>query len=416
MTYLPNPTVTIGGIDYTGRTVGSVSVRRGRRTVYERPAAGFATIELIDVDAGSLGFDVGERIVIRMEDTTGTPLRIFTGIVSDWSGEVVSRPGEPVVIYRVQAVGPLAVLNRRNILFDGRPQETDGQRVLAAVTEGLPVIWEEFSLTQTWAGTDDETTWETVDPGFDPNLIDPGVYEVTALGTAERGYTALAVAGETGESAKGLLFETPQGFIGYADADRRPANAAAGFLDIPYTSISVDGIQASSQLADITNRVTVTYGTGDEAVTQTDSPSLVRFGLQETRLDTILAREQDANVRADDFLFSHSTPSVEFERLSVNLRGNIGGTLRDALLAVNSNDAVRVTGLPNKLGLGPQGFRGFVEGVTITVNDFQADISLFVSDIDLSFGSVLWAQVTDNITFDNVNPTLTWEDARRVTL
>jgi hypothetical protein len=368
---------------------------------------------LIDVTQGSLGFTVGAELVVKVKDSAGSSVRLFTGLVSDWVSDVVATGGEPVVTYRVQAVGPLAILNRRNVLFAGRPEETDGERVLAAIGAGLPVSWEEFALGTTWAQAGD-VTWETVDPGFDAGLIDPGVFTLIPLSAQDSGYSALSVASEAGQSAKGLLFETPDGFVGYADSDRRAANAQTGFLTVPFEVLSVDGLSLASALADVTNRVFVEYGSED-VVTDEDLASIVRFGLQETRLRTLLAREEDAEARAEDILFSRSRPPVELQEVTVNLRGLSDDTLRDALLAVNSNDAVRVTGLPEKVGFGQQGFRGFVEGVRLRVSEFQADVSLLVSDETLSFGSVLWAQVDATIAWQDVDGALVWADARRVT-
>jgi len=412
MSYLPNPTVTINGQDFTGRTVEALTVNRGRDTVYAQPRAGYASVEIIDVTDGSLGFEVGASVIIRIQDASGTPRRIFTGLVADFTSEVIPARNEPVVRYRVQAVGPLAILNRRRVLAAGRSQESDGDRVRAAITAGLPRSWEEFSTLTTWAQVDDETTWATVDPGFDPDLIDPGVFDLEPLAASESGYAALGVTGEASDSAKGLLFETASGFIGYADADRRPANAAAGFLSIPFGEIAVGGLRTSSSLSDVTNRVIVEYG-DNEAVTAQDDFSIGRFGLQERKLTTRLANQATAEARADDFLFAHSTPSVELDRVTLNLRGIEPGLI-DSLLAVDINDAIRITQLPAKLGLA--GFRGFVEGITVNVASFGAELTLMISDESLSFGSVLWGQVAGTIAWQDVSATLTWQDARRVTV
>jgi hypothetical protein len=160
----------------------------------------------------------------------------------------------------------------------------------------------------------------------------------------------------------------------------------------------------------------VEYGTNQDAVTEEDLFSLTTFGLQETRLSTLLASESDAQARADDFLFSHSRPSVELQEVGVNLRGPLEDSLRDDLLTVNSNDYLRVSGLPSKLGFGQSGFLGFVEGIRITIDDFRAEISLLVSDESLSFGSVLWGQVDATIAWEDVDAALTWANARRVTV
>lgn len=413
MTWLPNPTVTIGGVSYTGRTVREVRTIRGRDTVYARTQPSYAALELIDVEDGGLGFDVGAPIQVTIDDTGGTAVPIFTGFVSDWQSQVETRGPdvEPTVRYRVTAVGPLARLNRRTVFFDGRPEETDGDRIAAVIGDALPLSWEEFSFDQTWAQAG-QVAWNQVDPGYNPSLFDPGVYTITALGTADAGYNALSVSQDAADSAKGLLFETADGFIGYADADRRPANAAAGFSPIPYASLAADRLNLSSNFADITNDVTVQYGQ-DEAVTERDLFSITRFGVQATQVRTILANQSDAEARADDILFSNAVPRIELEQVEVNLRSNLDDSVRDLLIAIDPSDAVRLTGVPAKIL--PDGFRGFVEGIRFRVSTFEATVDLLVSDENLSFGSVLWGQVDATIAWNDVEPALEWADARRVT-
>lgn len=412
MTYLPNPTVTIAGVSFTGRTVDSLSVRRGRDTVYAAPQAGFASVALLDT-GGMVEPVVGDQVVLTVDDSSSVAQPLFSGFVSDWQSEVVSLGGSVLVRYRVQVVGLLARLNRRQVLAAGRPSELDGARVLAALTAGLPTPWGEFSTLTTWADVAADVTWATVDPGFNAALVDPGAFTLTALDSADAGYSALGVVQDAGESAKGLLFETADGFVGYADADRRPANAAAGFLDVPFGVLDVGGVSVSQSLSDLTNRVTVEFGT-DESVTQEDTFSIGRFGLQETALQTSLVNLANAEARAEDFLFSHSAPRRELEQLTVNLRSGLSGVLLDALVGIGPNDALEVTGAP--LSVLPGGFRGFVEGVEWRVNDFEAVVILLVSDESLSFGSVLWGQVAATIAWQDVDIALTWADARRVTV
>ena len=411
--YTPAPTVTIAEQDYTGATVGSISLSRGRDNVYAASRAGFGAIELINVDGTLREPVVGDTAIVRINDAAGQPTRVFTGFVSDWQASAVARgANQVVVVYRVQIVGLLARLNRRTVLTGGSPEELDGERVLAAINEGLPVIWEEFSTITTWEDTAPELTWETVDPGYDPALIDPGVYTVTELDPDDAGYNALQTAQEAAQSAKGFLFETPDGFVAYADADRRPANAAAGFIDIPFGILEVSGFTVGQNLAELTNRITVEYGQ-DESVTDEDTFSIGQFGLQAGRLTTILANEADAIARADDFLFSHSQPVRDLQRISINLLTPMPDQTLDAIIGLRQNDAIRLVQTPALIL--PNGFRGFVEGVSWRITQFDATITLNVSNENLSFGSVLWGQVPDNITFTNVNPTLTWADARRVT-
>ena len=412
--YTPAPTVSIAGRDYTGSTVGSISLSLGRDNVYAASRAGYGAIELINVHGSFREPVVGDTAVVRINNADGQPTRVFTGFVSDWQASAVARgDNRVVVVYRVQIVGLLARLNRRTVLAAGSPEELDGARVLAAINAGLPVVWEEFSTLTTWEDTDDELTWDTVDPGYDPDRIDPGVYTVTALDPTEEGYNALQTAQEAAQSAKGFLFETPDGFVAYADADRRPANAQAGFTDIPFSILEVSGFTVGQNLAELTNRITVEYG-DQQSVTDENTFSIGQFGLQAGRLTTILANESDAIARADDFLFSHSQPVRELNRISINLLTPMPDQTLDAIINIRQNDAIRLTQSPQLILAG--GFRGFVEGVNWRITQFDATITLNISNENLSFGSMLWGQTPDNITFNNVNPTLTWEDARRVTL
>jgi hypothetical protein len=406
VSWRPNPTVTIDGVDYTGQTINRVSVSRGRRTVYERPNAGYASVEFRDVgDLPTLR--VGRQLQISIEDSSGTPVTVFTGLLSDWSLQTVATGGEPVVLYRVQAVGPLALLNRRTVLSGGSPAENDGKRVLAAV-RGADITWEEVALNLAWE--DAVGSWETFGP-VDTSLIEDGVFDLVALAASDSGYNALQVAQDAGFSGEGILFESADGRIGYANADRRFANEQAGFLEIPAALLDVRGVTLAQQLADITNRVTVEYATG--VVSAEDPFSITEFGVYESSFGTLLVNESNAQARADEFVARHATPGSVLDELPVNLL-SVGSALRDALLAVNTNDAIEVSGIPGRVGL--TRFQGFVEGLSFSADTFAAELRLTVSDKSLSVGSVRWGQVPDTIAWQDVNVALEWQDAISVTV
>ena len=406
MSWQPNPTVTINGVDYTGQTINRVSINRGRRTVYERPNAGYASIELRDVgDLPSLR--VGREVQIAIEDSSGAPVTVFTGLLSDWSSQTVATGVEPVVVYRVQAVGPLALLNRRQVLAGGSPAENDGERVRAAVG-GADVTWEEVAFDLAWE--DAQGTWETFGP-VDLSLIDDGVFDLAALDPTDGGYNALQVAQDAGFSGEGILFEAPDGRIGYANADRRFANEQAGFLEIPASQLDVRGLTLNQQLAEVTNRVFVEYAGG--VATAQDPFSLVEFGLYERDIQTTLVNLSNAQARADEFIARHATPGLVLDELPLNLL-SVPDALRDSLLVTNTNDAIQVTNIPNRVGLTT--FQGFVEGLTLTADTFSADLTLTVSDKSLSVGSVRWGQVPDSITWNDVDAALQWQDATEVTV
>jgi hypothetical protein len=411
VTYLPNPAVTIGGVNFTGNTVGEVFVSRGRQTVYERTNAGFASIELIDV-TGISPFTVGDEVEVKIDrafflwenvasswsalepswaDVASVVFLsspVFTGTLSDWSSETTPARNRPIVRYRLQAVGPLATLNRRQILFDGRVSENDAERIGAVLTAAL--------------GT----------AVYDPTLVDPGVFTLAALGTADAGYNALNEAQNAEFSGEGLLFETDDGRIGYQDANRRRLNEREQVLTIPFATLSAEGLRVLQQLADITNTVTVSFE--NNAVTEVDQDSVDTFGLYETELSTQLVNLSNAEARARNFLLRHAVPSRSLEELPFRLRGVADDNLRNGLLDIAMSDALRVTGVPAAVGFTE--FRGFVEGFRLTVSDFDVRLSVTVSDRRLSIASERWGQVLGTIAWQDVDAALTWQDAIEVTV
>jgi len=168
-------------------------------------------------------------------------------------------------------------------------------------------------------------------------------------------------------------------------------------------------LRVSQRLADITNRVTVEY---DGGAVQSDDPfSISTFGLFESDIRTILVDVGNAQARADDFVARHAVPQDVVEELPVNLL-SVGTALRDALLAVEVNDAVEVTDIPARLGF--TDFKGFVEGVRVDVDSVRADLVLSVSDRSLSVGSLRWGQVAGTVTWDDVDGSLIWADAKEL--
>ena len=408
MGWSPNPRVSIGGTDFTDHAINRVSVTKGRRTVYERPNAGYATAELIDVD-GIPTFRVGDEFVVSIDRadwvwsalattwaalaTTWDSLEptyvsepIFTGTLSDFTSAAVPARDGPIITHSLQAVGPLSVLNRRTIYTGGRIAETDGERVLNTLNTALGTAL------------------------VNPAVVDAGVFDLAAIGTADAGYNALQVAQDAGFSGEGLLYETADGFIGYTNADRRLENERAGVIEVPFGVLSAEGVSASQQLADITNAVTVVYDGG--AVFEEDTTSIADFGRYETELQTQLVNLSNAEDRASAFLERHSGPSFVFDRLNFALLG-VPDVLRNELLVLRPSLAVRVTDVPDRIGFAQ--FAGFVEGFTLTASPFDADLTFVVSDRRLSIGAVRWQQVLDTIKWEDVDPALTWADATEVT-
>jgi hypothetical protein len=407
MTWRPQATVTLNGVDYTGDTIDRVTITRGRRLVYEPAPAGYCRATLIDLVGTGLPIDIAETLEVTVKDTGGTDITVFSGYVTEIAADLYDPGigGTPAATYTIIAVGPLARLARRTVLAAGRPAELDGDRVAAAIEAGLAITWEEFPSIA-WEDVDPTLTWETIDPGFDSDLIEPGVFDLSALDPADGGYTALEVAEQASSSGDGYLYETLDGFVGWANADSR--GAATSYLDIPAGVIQAGGLRSSSSVADLANRVTVNYTGGAE--TSQDSTSIETYTLFARIISTSLANASNASDRADQYVERHAFPAINLDSFSIRLDTITDTVLLDELLEVAQNSPVNLTGLPDTLGYTQ--IPGFVEGTTLAIDRDRADLRLNVSDATLSYGSIRWSAVPQTLTWEDLPATLTWEDAR----
>ena len=415
MSWTPEVTVTIDGRNLTGSTLETVRITRGREDVFAEPRASYCLAELIDLDGLGLGIRPLQLMQVTMKDSAGISRPVFTGTVSDTSA-VLYDAGEvdntPKAIVTVIATGPLARLNRRVVATGGRPEEKDGDRIAALIAEALGTTWEEAGGTWATTGTA-TTTWETFDPDLDLDRIDqPGIFDIAALDANEFGYSALSQSYLTSNSARGILVDTPDGFVEYTDGNSRAATIAdVGFTDIPASNILAGVLNPVSTQSDVVNRVFVEFDGG--TVVFTNSDSLVQNGLLAAQFETNLANSANAEAWALDYLEDHAIPVVKLTQVGFRLDG-LGDTVRDQVITADVNDAINLSGLPRTLGVA-RNFPAFVEGVELRLNRITAEVILTISDAALSVGSQQWQQVTASITWNDVSATLRWEQAAEVT-
>lgn len=382
--YNPNVRVWVGGVEVSDVREGPVTVRRGRDTVYQPTNAGYASFDYVNF--GDVPLRVGLPVLITIDDFLGAARPVFTGTVSDFERALnVFDPTDPRVGVRVQAVGPLARIHRRVLLFGGRPAENDAERVAAAL-----------------AAAD-----------FSTDLVDDGLFDLAPLPADDRGYDPLSVIQDAAFSSQGILFETPDGQVGYANGDRRFFNLRNDVVDLPLDVTAFDRFRVGSQLADVVNSVTVEFGV-DDAVTDSDPESIGLFGEFDLKLSTVLADQSTAETFAVEYLGRHSFPRLQLQEIGLGLE-IVNGLLLEQLLALGAcgcQDAVRVQGIPARLGI--TRFEGFVEGLEWRLDKQTAELRLLVSDAELSVGAVRWSGVDPSIEWQDVEPTLTWQDARDV--
>jgi hypothetical protein len=413
--YSPEPTVTIGGINYTGNTLETVRITRGRTEVYEEPRAGYAIAELIDLNGNGLAIQPLQPLTITVKDGSGADIPVFTGQVSDTSAVLYDtgfESGRPGAIVTVIAVGPLARVNRRAVAAAGLPEQPDGERIADLLELALTARWEETG--GTWATLADPTsTWATFDPGYDDSLIDqPGDFTIAALDPQPGGYGALSQVYLTAVSGRGVVYDTPTGLVAYADGGHRRAAALAdGYQPLDPGLLIAGRLAVTSTQSDITNRAIVEYDGG--TIIFSDVDSIVDYGVLAKQFQTNLANQTQAEAWALDYLEDHRRPNVKVTGVAVRL-DQLTTNLVDPLLDLDVNSPVLLTGLPSTLGVTQ--FPAFVEGVEWRLNRQTVELLLNVSDAALSIGSQQWNQVDPTLAWEDVSATLAWIDAVEVTV
>jgi hypothetical protein len=337
---------------------------------------------------------------------------VFAGQVSDVGATLYDtgvESGTPGAITTIIAVGPLANASRRIVAVAGRAGEQDGDRIAALMSEGLGQAWEEVG--GTWA--QQVGTWETFDPGLDPARIDqPGVFDIAALPADDAGYQPLSQGYLTAFSALGVLYDDREGFIAYADADRRVATDTAGdYLPLPASITSAQQLTTQSFAGDISTSVAVSYAGGEVIVT--DAGAVLEFGRLTRQFETNLANLSNADTWAERYLAGHSGPVVKLGQVAARLDILTDDQLRDDLLDIDVNDGVLLQGIPATFGLTFR--RTFVEGITWSVDRERIQVALDLSDAALSIAFVRWSSVNPSLAWQDVSATLTWQDATTVT-
>ena len=404
--FTPTYRVTIAGVVQTTTTLQDGTITYGRNDFFEATQPSYCNLELLNLDGTSPVVELLDTVVIEVQDTSSTFVKLFTGEVSGVYNrfEGAGLGGKPNTL-QIQAIGALGLLVKRYAGAVSYPEELDGARIQRILEETLFVAWEDLSGTFTWNDFTTET-WATYGvQGID--TIDAGRYEVLARpADIEQAYE---LTDTTQQSGLGYLYDTPDFEIGYADAERRSDNYTTNLIELDANLVNAD-IQTRLQTADIVNSVVIRYDDPVLEVVAQNDTSINNYGLLEEIRSTILAETVDATEQATNFVNYRGTPKVSLEAVSVNLsNSDMTNTVRDDLLAVTMDSLLYLDNIP--LGLIPEGyFEGFVEGWTWTLGRNNLELTMSVSNSIYSTLDVQWEDYNALIQWQNLDSTTTWLD------
>lgn len=408
-----NPSVTIAGTTWDARTLNRINIRMGRESVDDQPRAGYCTISLLNHDNVTAGqLNVNDLGWVTIEDSAGSPQRVFTGYITDIRRSLVDvGPGGQVAVVDITMVGPLGRLSRRES-DSSYDKQFDGDRITAILEGVFTTSWVEVTPpTLEWEDVDPALTWATYDPGYAGIIETPGAYELTAYsgGAVE----ALSLAQAAAQSALGVLHEESDGTISYDTATTRITRVAnSGYTELSSDYCTGVGLASFTNSAQIINRMRLTYKNG-QVVSGDETASQALYGLFAASRSTQLEDGISAQQQVDLYMATRAYPRISLEAISIPLHNpNLPHALRNALVGVYCGLPLSIPDLPLQIDNEP--FTGFVEGWTWQIDRKTATLTLQVSDYALTAISVQWNQVPASELWNTITPTLTWETARTV--
>jgi hypothetical protein len=405
--WTPEWQLQVNGVDYTNITLSTLTVVSGRTDIYSQPRAGYASIEILNLNLTPITIDVNDGLTIKVKDSTGTYVDIFGGFVTDSSVEVASTgTGGINETIRVTALGALSKLPK-TITNGVLSKDYDGNQIYTILSAALFQTWAEVPAALTWATYNPTTTWANAQNSGLGEIDRPGDYELMARSSDATDMYSLVSALAT--SGLGYLYEDAQGRIGYADATHRTQYLAAN----GYTSVSGNhalsrGIRTIRRLGDLRNKVTIQWRSGD--ITALSQDSIDQYGSQADIIATTLHNSADATAQANFYLGIRAWPQDVFESITFTLgNSELDDSDRDALLNVFMGLALDITDLPANMVNGR--FQGFVEGWTFRAGYNRLDLTLNVSPTAFSLQSMQWDDVSVAETWNTISPTLDWNEA-----
>lgn len=379
MTWKPEATVTVNGTSYTSNSLGGVTISYGRNTIWEQARAGYAKVQILNLNNTDYGFLPNQSLVITAKNSSGTPITLFTGIITSIANSM-SRAGDvgDVAIQELTAVSTFAQMARKIVGTSAYAKELDDVRITNILTE---------------AGV----TIGTVDT--------PGVYEFQARTAAAA--DAYTLAAKYAQQAFGYLYEETDGSVSYANESHRFVEARDnGYLNIPTSYILWNGVRSEKSLADMLNKLLLTYRAGD--VTSEDTTSQATYGIVAGSISTELHNLTDAQTQADRYITLRANPRTNIGQFSIPLDSStVTNSDRNSLLGIYMGMPIEIDNLP--LAIKNTTYKSFVEGWVLSLNRTQANLTISTTDFTLSVTPTRWQDVQPTLTWAGVGSTIQWD-------
>jgi hypothetical protein len=406
--WTPEWSIQINGTtEYANLTIANMTVTSGRTDIYSQAIAGYASLEILNLNLSTVVFDVNDSILVRVKDSAGAYVNIYGGFINSVTNQVISSgTGGVNESILITALGALSKLPKS--LTDGvLAKDFDGNQIEEILSEVLFLNWINYPSV-TWAGSDPAVTWEDAGNNGLGEIDTPGDYELAARSSSRTDIYSLVSFLAT--SGLGYLYEDAFGRISYADSTHRTEYLTAnGYTYVSANDALAAGIQTSRKLGDLRNSVTIKYK-NDAEVSASDLESILQYGRQAAIISTSIEDGTDAQSQADFYLSIRAFPQDQFTQISYTL-GNpeLDDGDRDSLLNVFMGLPLDISDLPVNMVDGR--FQGFVEGWSWRTGYNRLDLTLTLSPVAYSLQATRWNGVSVAESWNTIENTLTWNNA-----
>jgi hypothetical protein len=405
--------VEIDGVSYTDAVLANLTIQSGRTNIYEQAQAGYANIQLIDLDQSTIPVNINSTISIQVKNTSNTFVPIFGGNVVD-IGLEVRDVGSTMFTqtYTITALGALARLPKA--LTNGvLSKEFDGDQIYTILSDLLLITWAEVPGALTWATEDPAVTWANAGNIGLGEIDRPGDYELSARSSDRTDVYSLVSALAT--SGLGYIYESATGAISYASATHRSQYLSAnGYVQITANQARAAGLRIATRAGDVRNNLTIKYGaTSSAEKSASDATSILNYGTLSQIITTTLHNAADAEDQADFYLALRKDPQAIFKEITYDLTNpEVDNSDRDNLIGVFMGLPLSINDLPSNMG---SIFQGFVEGWTFRAGYNTLSVSLNLSPVAYSLQALQWDEISNTFTWSGVSPTLDWARATIIT-
>jgi hypothetical protein len=378
MPWLPQPTITVNGTSRNSITLTDVQISYGRSSVWEQARSSYARIAIINNSSTDFAFDMNQTVSVKVKNVAGTDVTVFTGKITSvdnalaGSGSIGSS-----VVQTITAVGPFSQMSRKIIGTANWHKEMDTDRMTRIFTD---------------AG-------QTID------VVDsPAIYEFAARSANPEDSYTLAAA--YAQQANGYIYETTDGEVGFANESRRFIDQRDnGYLVIPNNYILWGSVSSQKTLADIVNAITVTSISSSASASDATSQGI--YGVVAGSISTELHKATDAQIQADRYVTLRAYPRTSLSSFTIPVNNpNVSSANVDKFISMTVGKPIEISTLPT--GIKNTVYRGFVEGYSFSINQYEMVMNLITTDYTYSITPTRWQDVSASLTWAGVGSTVQW--------